>query len=147
MRKFSQEKKLFKFNGLAIAVGILRNLDTSFKDSIQKSLKTDFPALAKIAAECEFLYKDLARLQTNSLIRALNTIEPKALLNAWKLTTPELQGLILSHMSKQRQADFLQLAKTAPPIPKHSILKAQTYIAKTILAGLRKGNYKLKSQI
>ncbi|MFK7823679.1 MAG: FliG C-terminal domain-containing protein [Oligoflexales bacterium] len=145
MQKLSG-KEFIKFNGLAIALGIIRNLDGSFRDRIMKSLATESPALAKIACECEFLYQDLALLRANSLAQALNNIESGAWLNAWKLTSTELKKIILNHMSERRQTDFLLSAKKSPPIPKHSALKAQNYIAKMILAGLRSGTYNLKKQ-
>lgn len=142
--KLTDEGKLVSLDGLTIAISIFRNLEESFKKKLIQDLTIKSPALAKLALECEFLYKDLPRLQNKSFEQVLNRIDRKVWLYAWKLTSPALKHDILSHMSQRRQLDFLEAVKTLPAIPKANALKAQTYIAKTILAGLRSGAFQLK---
>ncbi|NRA44022.1 MAG: hypothetical protein HRU09_03590 [Oligoflexales bacterium] len=146
MERTQVKEKLIRFNGLAIAISITRNLDPAFKSKALKALALQFPPLAKIAIECEFLYRDLPQLDAKSLTHALHSIQTSAWLSAWKLTDSELKRTLLNHMSKRRQDDFLQSARGLPPIPRASAIKAQSFIAKAILAGLRKGTYQLKKQ-
>ncbi|MEZ4742482.1 MAG: FliG C-terminal domain-containing protein [Bdellovibrionota bacterium] len=138
--------KLRTFNGPAILISMLRELDPVTRQRMTKKLASASPIFAKLYEHCEFLYADIFRLDDKSIQNLLTSFSEKEWIIAWKLSSEKVRQKLLTNMSERRQKEFMQSLKAFPKTHKKQVIKVQIKIAKKCLDCLRSGHYKLHSK-
>ncbi len=139
------KKTMKKLGGIGFAVSILRALPPSaFKKKLLGSLEKVAPAIAGLFESSFFLFEDLKRLDSKSLLSALKIIPEEKLLLAMKLASADLRQHILSHMSEGNRKKFLESYLAQPKVHKAKVIRAQMEISRLVRKEIENGKMSVR---
>ena len=98
-KKLMPKKDWSLFNGPAFLVAVVRSVDPVFRAKLLSSLRKISPLFAGLVAQTEFIYTDLARVETPSLEKFWGAISESEMAVAWNLTETPLQEHLLAGLS------------------------------------------------
>jgi len=140
------DKEMKQFNGPAILVAMLRELDPISRKKFEEKLSSVSPILAKLSEHCEFIYADIYRLDDKSLQNLIATITEPDWLLAWKLSSHAVREKLLKNMSARRRENFLEQIQHAPKVHRKRVIKVQKTIAEVCHQKLKSGDYRIHSR-
>ncbi len=102
-RKFAnhQVRTLNQTGGVKVAAEVLNALPKTVSKSILMSLKERNPELGDAVLKKMFTFEELARLESKSLQRILQTVDTRTLTVALKTASEKLKNILLSCISKR----------------------------------------------
>lgn len=135
------------FNGYAILVAMMRELDPKTRNQLLGKLRPKAPILARIIDECDFVYRDIIYLTDKSLQELFKKFSTQEWLVAWKLTDKALQKRILNNLSDTKKLEFVTAVKGAGKVRKSSVYATQNKIAREARRLLMFGKLSRKQRI
>lgn len=145
-KKLIPKKDWSQFNGPAFLVAVVRSVDPVFRTKLLASLRKMSPLFAGLVDQTEFIYTDLARVETRSLEKFWGAVSENEMAVAWKLTEAPLQEHLLAGLSERRRGDFLALCLSQPKLPRRQVIRIQQNVAKKAHSMACKGHLSLTSR-
>jgi flagellar motor switch protein FliG len=135
-----------KFNGPALLISMLREVDPAFRRELCTKIASFSPEIARLADHYELLYMDMLRVTDQTLPQLITQIPEKTLLIAWRLTRSDLRSKMLAAMSERRREAFIAEVESSRPVPKAQVYHAQDFIVKVMKKMLDTGKLRLESK-
>lgn len=140
------ERKMRRFNGLALLVAMFREMEPQIRREFQAKLSSKDPILGGLIDRCEFLYQDIYLLDDVSVQKILKVFKEEEWLLAWKLSNEKIRELLLANMSKVKRRHFLSDVDKAPKVPRIKVIKLQLHMANRIHNMLSQGELSMKAR-